>query len=82
MKTHRIALNYSMVFWDEVFREVGAEYPDVETHSLLVDAAAMFMVRDPKRFQVVVAPSQTARPGRRPGRSQESPPRALVCWDR
>ena len=49
------ALNYSMVFWDEVFREVGAEYPDVETHSLLVDAAAMFMVRDPKRFQVVVA---------------------------
>ena len=49
------ALNYSMVFWDQVFKEVGAEYPDVETHSLLVDAAAMFMVKDPKRFQVVVA---------------------------
>ncbi|MBQ1620898.1 MAG: 3-isopropylmalate dehydrogenase, partial [Selenomonas sp.] len=32
-----------------------AEYPDVETHSLLVDAASMFMVKDPKRFQVVVA---------------------------
>ena len=40
------ALNYSMVFWDSVFKEVGEEYPDVETHSLLVDAASMFMVKD------------------------------------
>ncbi len=48
------ALNYSMVFWDQIFAEVGKDYPDVETHSLLVDAASMFMVRDPKRFQVVV----------------------------
>ena len=49
------ALNYSIVFWDQVFNELKAEYPDVETHSLLVDAASMFMVKDPKRFQVVVA---------------------------
>ena len=48
------ALNYSMVFWDQVFAEIGSEYPDVETHSLLVDAASMFMVKDPKRFQIVV----------------------------
>ena len=48
------ALNYSMVFWDQIFQEVGKEYPDVETHSLLVDAAAMFMVRNPSRFQIVV----------------------------
>jgi len=48
------ALNYSMVFWDQIFGEVGRDYPDVETHSLLVDAAAMFMVKDPKRFQIVV----------------------------
>ncbi|MBZ4683062.1 MAG: tartrate dehydrogenase/decarboxylase / D-malate dehydrogenase [Fusobacteriaceae bacterium] len=48
------ALNYSMVFWDEVFQEVGKEYPDVKTYSYLVDAAAMFMVKDPKRFEVVV----------------------------
>ena len=48
------ALNYSMVFWDQIFAEVGKEYPDVETHSLLVDAASMFMVKDPKRLQVVV----------------------------
>ncbi len=48
------ALNYSMVFWDKIFQEVGKDYPDVETHTLLVDAASMFMVKDPKRLQVVV----------------------------
>ena len=48
------ALNYSVVFWDQIFQEVGREYPDVETHSPLVDAASMFMVKDPSRFQVVV----------------------------
>lgn len=48
------ALRYSMVFWDEVFAEIGQEYPDVETHSLLVDAASMFFVKDPKRFEIVV----------------------------
>ena len=48
------ALNYSMVFWDQIFNEVGQRYPDVETHSCLVDAASMFMVKEPKRFQIVV----------------------------
>lgn len=48
------ALNYSMVFWDQIFAEIGREYPDVETRSLLVDAAAMFMVKEPQRFQIVV----------------------------
>ena len=48
------ALNYSMVFWDQIFAEVGREFPEVETHSYLVDAASMFMVKDPKRFEVVV----------------------------
>jgi tartrate dehydrogenase/decarboxylase/D-malate dehydrogenase len=48
------ALNYSMVFWDEVFNEIGREYPDVKTYSLLVDAASMFFVKQPQRFQIVV----------------------------
>ena len=48
------ALNYSMVFWDQIFAEVSKDYPDVPTHSYLVDAASMFMVKDPKRFEVVV----------------------------
>lgn len=48
------ALNYSMVFWDQIFKEVSAEYPDVETHSYLVDAASMLMVKEPWRFEIVV----------------------------
>lgn len=48
------ALNYSMVFWDQIFKEVGTAYPDVKTQSLLVDAASMFMVKDPGRFEIVV----------------------------
>ncbi|MBR5283737.1 MAG: tartrate dehydrogenase [Clostridia bacterium] len=48
------ALNYSMVFWDKIFKEVSAEYPNVPTQTLLVDAASMFFVKDPGRFEVVV----------------------------
>ncbi|MDW0109724.1 tartrate dehydrogenase [Sporosarcina aquimarina] len=48
------ALNYSMVFWDEVFNEVGKEYPDVKTYSYLVDAASLYFVTEPERFEVVV----------------------------
>ena len=43
-----------MVFWDQIFAEIGRDYPEVKTYSYLVDAASMFMVKDPKRFQVVV----------------------------
>ncbi len=48
------AQGYSMVLWDNVFREVAAQYPDIETESLLVDAAAMNFVRRPESFDVVV----------------------------
>lgn len=48
------ALNYSMVFWDEVFEEVSRDYPHIQTYSYLVDAASMFFVTDPSRFEVVV----------------------------
>lgn len=49
------ALNYSMVFWNQIFQEVAADYPTVQTFTYMVDAAAMFMVREPQRFQIVVA---------------------------
>ena len=48
------ALNYSMVFWDEVFEGVGKEYPEVETYSYLVDAASLYFVSNPERFEIVV----------------------------
>jgi tartrate dehydrogenase/decarboxylase/D-malate dehydrogenase len=48
------AQGYSMVLWDRVFREVSADFPDIETESLLVDAAAMNFIRRPESFDVVV----------------------------
>jgi tartrate dehydrogenase/decarboxylase/D-malate dehydrogenase len=46
---------YSMVFWDDVVREVREDYPDVEVERLLVDAASMDFIRRPEEFDVVVA---------------------------
>lgn len=46
---------FSMGLWDEAFRDVAREFPDVEARSLLVDAAAMDFVRKPEVFDVVVA---------------------------
>jgi 3-isopropylmalate dehydrogenase len=40
--------------WQRVFREVSAEYPDLEATHMYVDALAMFMVKDPGLFQVIV----------------------------
>ncbi len=48
------AQGYSMVLWDRTFQEVASEYPDIETESLLVDAAAMNFIRRPESFDVVV----------------------------
>ncbi len=49
------AQSFGMVFWDEVFREVAADFPEVETESLLVDRACMDLVRWPESFDVMVA---------------------------
>ena len=49
------AQGHGMVFWDEVFDNVKQEYGDIETESLLIDAAAMDFVRRPQDFDVVVA---------------------------
>jgi tartrate dehydrogenase/decarboxylase/D-malate dehydrogenase len=49
------AQGFGMVLWDETFRAVAKDYPDVQTQSLLIDAAAMDFVRKPESFDVVVA---------------------------
>jgi tartrate dehydrogenase/decarboxylase/D-malate dehydrogenase len=49
------ALAYGMVLWDEAFRAVAKDYPDVQANQLLVDAAAMDFVRKPESFDVLVA---------------------------
>jgi 3-isopropylmalate dehydrogenase len=40
--------------WREVTTRVGQEYPDVELEHLLVDACAMFLMRRPTAFDVIV----------------------------
>jgi 3-isopropylmalate dehydrogenase len=40
--------------WRQVMIRVGREYPDVELSHMLVDAAAMMLVRNPKQFDVMV----------------------------
>src|SRR5690606_8161690 len=49
------AQTYSMVFWDEVTREVAKEYPDVQVSHYHVDAIAARMVLGPERLAVIVA---------------------------
>jgi tartrate dehydrogenase/decarboxylase / D-malate dehydrogenase len=49
------AQGHSMTFWDRIFREVAAGFPEIQTSSLLVDAAAMELIRRPWSFEVIVA---------------------------
>ncbi|PZS04737.1 MAG: 3-isopropylmalate dehydrogenase [Chloroflexi bacterium] len=51
------ALNYSGVFWDRIVDEISFDYPDVPAETLLVDAAALYMVTQPQRFGIIVAPN-------------------------
>ncbi len=41
-------------FWKDVMSEVGKEYPDIVLDHMYVDNAAMQLVKEPKRFDVVV----------------------------
>jgi tartrate dehydrogenase/decarboxylase/D-malate dehydrogenase len=49
------ALPFGMVLWDTVFDELRAEYPDVQTRRLNVDAMAMLLINRPSDLDVVVA---------------------------
>ena len=54
------AQQYGMVLWDEVFERVAADYPDVETESVLVDAMSAKFVLKPEDLSVVVASNLNA----------------------
>jgi 3-isopropylmalate dehydrogenase len=47
-------LTYAWDLWARVFAEVGSEYPDVTQAYAHVDAACLWMVEDPGRFDVIV----------------------------
>ena len=44
----------AMAFFREVFDTVAVRYPHVETERVYVDAAALYLVREPERFDVLV----------------------------
>ncbi len=50
---HNVLVNAGKL-WNRVFQEVGAEFPDVETNYLHIDAAMIAMVVDPAQFDVIV----------------------------
>lgn len=40
--------------WREVIQKIAPEYPDVDVEHQFIDAAAMLLIKDPRRFDVVV----------------------------
>jgi 3-isopropylmalate dehydrogenase len=44
----------SMVFFRSVFDQIAAEFPDVQTDRVYVDAAALFLIQRPENFDVIV----------------------------
>lgn len=54
------AQQYGMVLWDEVFTRVAADYPDVTTESVLVDAMSAKFILKPEDLSVVVASNLNA----------------------
>lgn len=47
-------LTFAGHLWTNIFNKVAAEYPEVTTDYLHVDAATIFLVTDPARFDVIV----------------------------
>ena len=43
--------------WTRTFEEVGGEYPDIERDHAYIDAATMWMVKNPEWFDVAVVPN-------------------------
>lgn len=47
-------LTFSGDLWDRTFRELAAEYPQVETEYNHVDAACIYFVQSPQQYDVIV----------------------------
>ncbi|QNG19267.1 3-isopropylmalate dehydrogenase [Rhodococcus triatomae] len=47
-------LSYAGAIWTRAVETVAAEYPDVETAYCHIDAATIYLVSDPSRFDVIV----------------------------
>ncbi|MFA5068819.1 MAG: 3-isopropylmalate dehydrogenase [Candidatus Omnitrophota bacterium] len=47
-------LTYAWDLWERVFNELAAQYPDVQTDYIHVDAACMWFIKNPEWFDVIV----------------------------
>ncbi len=47
-------LTYAFDLWERTFKELAAEYPDIETDYGHVDAVSMWMIKNPEWFDVIV----------------------------
>lgn len=52
-----------MVLWDEVAKDVAADFPDVKVDKMLVDAMTTRMVLNPKSLDTIVASNLVSRYG-------------------
>jgi 3-isopropylmalate dehydrogenase len=51
------AMQHAGDLWRRVFKEVGAEFNDVEKNAVYIDALALDLVRRPAHYDVIVAPN-------------------------
>jgi 3-isopropylmalate dehydrogenase len=51
-KSNAMAQGHAL--WQRVFALVSAEFPEIQATHLYIDALAMFLVKDPGQFQVIV----------------------------
>jgi tartrate dehydrogenase/decarboxylase/D-malate dehydrogenase len=49
------SMQHNMVFWDDVFRDVARDYPDIEHEQQLIDSLTARMVSKPESLDVIVA---------------------------
>ena len=49
------SMQYNMVFWDEVFQQVAADYPDIAHEQQLIDSLTARFVARPESLDVIVA---------------------------
>lgn len=48
------AMQQGHALWQRVFRQVASEYPGIVATHMYIDALAMFLVKDPGQFEVIV----------------------------
>ena len=48
------AMQQGHALWQRVFKQVAADYPGITATHMYIDALAMFLVKDPGQFQVIV----------------------------